>query len=238
MATASARHILVPTESVAHAFVEAGVDPKCVSTTGLCVELDLLPDRRVNCERRRRRIAGDEPLTIAFFSSGAEPRNHVAALVEGARALARSRHHVLVFAIRGGRMERAVRRLGAQSLELVSYDSRLELDRLTAQRFPILDAVVSPPHERANWTQALGMPFFLVGPDIGPFAPRNRALLLVAGVATEIRSCREARELPHRVEELRKSGALLAMSERGCVAQFRGFERSAEILADALSARS
>lgn len=223
-------HILVPTEGVARAFLQAGVDPARVSATGLCVDLELLPDRRAHTLQRRTRIASSDPLTVAFFSSGAEPRHHVASLAAGAAALANSRHRALVFALRGGRLERAVRGLARPSPELVSYDSRQELDEFTAERFPSFDAVVSPPHERVNWSLALGVPFLLVGPDIGPFAPRSRALLLAAGVAVELRSRREARELPERIDELRASGALLEMSECGSVTECRGFERSAELL--------
>ncbi|NRA03141.1 MAG: hypothetical protein HRU00_11145 [Myxococcales bacterium] len=222
--------ILVPTEGVARAFLQAGVDSARVSVTGLCVDLDLLPNKRAHTQQRRTRIASYAPLSVAFFSSGAEPRTHVASLTAGAAALARSRHRALVFAARGGRLERAVRRLQAPSPELVSYSSRQELDALTAEHFPSLDLIVSPPHERTSWSLALGIPCLLVGPDIGPFAPRNRALLLEAGVAAELDSRRDARALPERIDELRASEALLEMSERGSVTEFRGFERSAELL--------
>ena len=103
---------------------------------------------------------------------------------------------------------------------------------MTAEHFPRFDAVVSPPHERSNWAVALGMPFFLVGPDIGPFAPRNRSLLLRAGVAAEIPSGSEADRFPEFIAELRTAGRLLRMSEMGAGVSFRGFERAAQYLVE------
>ncbi len=232
-----AARILVPTGGVARAFLQAGVDAARVSVTGLCVDPALLPNQRAHTQQRRTRIASGAPLSVAFFSSGSEPRAHVSPLVAGAAALARSRHRTLVFASQGGRLERAVRRLSAPLPELVSFGSRKQLDALTAEHFPSLDLILSPPHERANWSLALGIPSLLVGPDIGPFAPRNRALLLEAGVAEELGSRRDARELPERIDELRARGTLLAMSERGSVAEFRGFERAAELLIEESDAR-
>ncbi|HMB69143.1 MAG TPA: hypothetical protein VKU85_07515, partial [bacterium] len=149
-----------------------------------------------------------------FFSSGAEPPRHVEALAAGAAALARSgAHAAVVFAVRGGRLDRVL--AGVAGVEVVTFPGRAELDRVTAHHFPRFDVVVSPPHERSNWAAALGLPFLLVGPDIGPFAPRNRRWLLDHGVAAEIIDADHARRLPGQLDELRGSGRLLAMSERG-----------------------
>jgi hypothetical protein len=82
------------------------------------------------------------------------------------------------------------------------------------------------------------LPFLLVGPDLGPFAPRNRSLLLRAGVAAEIESAAAARRLAEIVTGLRSSGRLLRMSEMGVGLPFRGFERAAELLIEEADRRA
>jgi hypothetical protein len=176
---------------------------------------------------RRARLASSAPLAVAFFSSGAEPTRHVAALAAGAASVVRAGHRAIVFSKRKGRLEAAVRAGGA---EVVRFDGREELDRVTAARFAELDTVVSPPHERSNWAVALGVPLLLVGPDVGPFAPRNRAILLRAGVAAEVESAAAARQLGATLDALRSSGRLLSMSEKGAGPPFLGFERAADLL--------
>lgn len=228
-----ATRVLVPTQQVAAGFASAGVPISRLLVTGACVDPLLLEGARERAAERRQRLAGSEPLTVGFFSSGAEPVRHVGALAAGAAALAASRHRAVVFAERSGRLERAVAGAtdGARPApEVVSYEGREELDRRTADRFPELDVVVSPPHERANWAVALGVPFVLVGPDIGPFAPLNRALLLERGVAVELRSAGAARELPLRLDRLRTGGTLAAMSERGLGLDAHGFARAARAI--------
>jgi hypothetical protein len=221
-----AARIFVPLEDTAGEFVRGGVHPERVLVTGICVEPDLVADALVRLDERKERIASEGPLTVAFFSSGAEPREHVRELALAVEAVGRAGHRALVFAARGGRLERATRARGAP-VELVGFDGREELDRLTALHFGAFDVVVSPPHERSNWAIGLGVPFFLVGPDIGPFAPRNRALLLRAGVAAEIVSPDEARRFAETLARLRSSGHLLQMAENGAGRSFRGFDRAA-----------
>jgi hypothetical protein len=68
----------------------------------------------------------------------------------------------------------------------VTFDSRAELQRLTVSLFSDFDYFVSPAHERTQWAIGLGLPMFVIGPDIGPFAPLNRRLLLEHGVAEQL----------------------------------------------------
>jgi hypothetical protein len=231
----SASRIFVPTEEAADEFVRGGVDRAKLLVTGVCVENELVPGAVASLEGRRVRIASRAELTVAFFSSGAEPPPHVEVLARGAAAIAGAGHAAVVFAKRGGRLERRVlKQGGGAATEIVSFETREELDRKTAERFARFDIVVSPPHERSSWAFALGVPFFLVGPDIGPFAPRNRKLLLRTGAAAEIASPQAADRLHEVLHQLRGSGDLLRMSKSGGTVPFRGFERAAQYVIEEL----
>ena len=230
-----AARVLVPRQEVADAFVQAGMAESAVLVTGICVEHELA-DAAAACllAREARLSTPDATLTVALFSSGAEPTRHVETLAAAALALAGTRHRAMVFASCGGRLEAALLRGSALQggVEIVRFDSRAAVDRVTAARFPEIDLVVSPPHERSNWAYALGVPFLLVGPDVGPFAPRNRALLLAAGVAAEIDSPSAARCLPRTLDGLLAGGALARMCLSGGGRPFRGFEAAARHLQD------
>jgi hypothetical protein len=232
-----AARVFLPTEDTAGWFMRGGIHPERLLVTGICVEPGLVPGAFGRMDERRARIVGRGPLTLGFFSSGAEPTLHVAALAAGAASVTAAGHRAIVFAKRRGRLAAALRSAGGDP-EIVGFEGRAELDQVTAERFPELDAVVSPPHERSNWAVALGVPFLLVGPDLGPFAPRNRSLLLRSGVAAEIESVAAARQLAATVDGLRSSGRLLKMSELGAGLPFRGFERAADLLIEELERRA
>ena len=237
-----AARVFVPRDETAGAFIRGGIHPERLLVTGVCIERGLVPLGFEQMVARRRRLDREAraPLVVAVFSSGAEPRVHVETMAAAAVALATDGHRVLVFAARGGRLEEAVGRARdatSGSLEIVGFAGRDELDRVTRERFRAFDVVISPPHERSNWAVALGLPFLLVGPDIGPFAPANRSILLRAGVAAEIESLDEARALPARLSEWRAAGRLRSMAEAGCGVSFRGFDRAAELLVEEAARR-
>ena len=230
-----AERVLVPTEEVAEAYRARGIDG--VSVTGLCVENELLADGDRWAGERLARLEGSDPLTIGFFSSGAEPLDHVAVLAEGARSVARAGHRAIVFAGRGGRLAEATGALDPRSRgeppERVVYGDREELDAETARRFGELDAVVSPAHERCAWALGLGVPFVLVRPDLGPYPPANREVLRRAGVVIEVDSVAQAQGLGHDLEKHRAAGTLHALSRRGRGLPVDGFPISAGLLAEA-----
>ena len=205
-----AARVFVPTEETAADFERGGVGRDRLIVTGICVEPSLAGGAAPAAKARRDRIRGDGPLTVAFFSSGAEPLNHVAALAAAA-ASSTAGHRALVFAERGGRLARAIAQLSRERRERIDlqlFSDRAEVDRLTTERFQRIDVVVSPPHERANWALALGVPFFLVGPDVGPFAPRNRSLLLASRVAEAISDVEQAKRFGAMLRERRRSAAI------------------------------
>jgi hypothetical protein len=227
----NAERIFVPLAETAAAFAAAGIAREKLLVTGICVENELLPGAPADAVARLERLRGRAPLTLGLFSSGAEPRAHVRCLALAAAAAARAGHRVLAFCAAGGRLERAMAgRSPGGRVEVIRFSGREDLDQRTAERFGELDLVLSPPHERSNWALALGIPFLLVGPDIGPFAPLNRALLLGRGVAAEISSLTVAERLAEHLAALREGGELSRMAERGTDADRRGFARAAEML--------
>jgi len=227
-AVQSASRIFVPCEDTAALFTSLGIERSRLRTTGFCIEQSLCDQASRSLSERHRRFTSDEPLTAAFFSSGAEPAQHVRAIAEAAIAFAGAGQRSLVFAQRGGRLERAAS-LASEGLEIVSFSNRTQLDEATASEFHTMDVLVSPPHERSTWAAALGLPIILVGPDIGPFAPLNRAVLFRREVAGEIDGAR-AEQFPAMIADLRRRGRLLEMSRNGWGAPINGFSCAARIL--------
>jgi len=229
-AVRSAAGIFVPNEDTANLFVSHGIERSRLRTTGLCIERSLRVQAAHCFTERQRRLGSNVPLTAAFFSSGAEPAAHVKALAAAAIAFAQAGHRALVFAARGGRLERAVG-FTSQNLEILSYASRAGVDQRTASEFPSIDVFVSPPHERSIWAVGLGLPIFLVGPDLGPFAPLNRAMLFRKEVAAEIHA-ENAERFPEIVATLRSRGRLAEMSRNGWGPPIDGFACAARMLCE------
>lgn len=223
-----AARVLVPTDDVARAFVAAGMAAERLVVTGPCVELPFAREARALAEERLGRLASGDPLTVALFSSGAEPAAHVAAIARAARSLVARGHRAVAFASRGGALDRAASEVAG--VELVRFTGRADVDRATRERFASFDAFVSPPHERSQWAYALALPMYLVGPDIGPFAPKNRALLLAAGAARDLGDpdAFGARLAPTAAGR----GDLLAMASRPIAPHVEGFSRAAAALVE------
>jgi hypothetical protein len=190
--------VLVPLSSTAGAFRDAGIPAAQIEVTGLCIEPALVAQADDAFQARLVRINGKGPLTGAVFSSGAEPWAHVKAMVAAALSAVQAGGRIRIFAHRHGRLEKYARAgfvAGGLALNsdisapaecracLCLYESRRDLDALTARFFTQFDYFISPSHERSNWAMGLGLPMLMVGPPIGSFAPLNWQLLLNAGVA-------------------------------------------------------
>jgi len=232
---AGASVLFVPTDDAAQPFLRAGYGVSSVIVTGLCIEPALVKQSKDAFEQRMARLEGREPLTGAFFSSGAEPRLHVEKIAVAVRSVVYEGGRGVVFAHRDGRLARVVRRgfhnsgLPLLSVDastpmptelpsgtLVEFGSRRELDLLTARFFPQFDFIMAPSHERTNWALGLGLPMFITAPAIGTFAPLNEALLLRTGVARVIADYNSALALGGLVTgRLRRTGALMAMAQTG-----------------------
>jgi len=233
--------VFVPTAEAGQPFTAAGYDDSQVIVTGLCIEPSLAAMGEACFARRCERLRQPDELVGAFFSSGAEPALHIRTIGEAVQSAVSSGGRAMVFAPRDGRLHAVARDLArnlesrcSDRLSPIAYDSHAELDRLTAERFEQFDYFVAPPHERSLWALGLGLPMFLVGPDIGPFAPLNRDLLLKRGVALPIE---KAGNFGETAKQLRARGEMERMAQRG-VGHYStlGFAQAARILARDLSA--
>ena len=244
--------VLVPTPEAAEPFRRVGgYAAEQVVVTGLCIEPALI---RLAADayggRVARYAAAGEPMVGAYFSSGAEPTAHVTRLIAAACSAVLEGGRVILFAQSGGRFaRRAARAFARRSIPFATLDSsdliptdlpralivchasRREENILTARLFPLFDYFVGPSHERTNWSLGLGLPMFVVGPDIGPFAPLNRRLLLQAGTAAALETPMDAHLLGPRLARLRSRGDLTAMAQAGWgQREINGFARIAAFL--------
>lgn len=247
---AGASKVLVPTDEAAASFIESGYDSRDVVVIGLCIELSLVRQAGDALAARLKRIGGDDPLVGAFFSSGAEPRQHIEKLVRAAASAAAHGGKALLFAQRDGLLaNEAAHGFIMKGIEfasvdsrqflpadlpptlIVQYASRREENGFTAQLFPMFDYLVAPSHERTNWALGLGLPMFVVGPQIGPFAPLNCKLLVHAGVAEQIDSNSAGDAFGERLNHLRTTGKLAEMAKAGWGKyRINGFDNIAEFL--------
>jgi len=229
-----ASKVLVPTNRTANLFLDSGYDSNDVMVTGLCIELSLVRQAGDAFPARLKRIGVDDRLVGAFFSSGAEPRQHIEKLVRAASSAVTQGGRVVVFTQRNGVLSRmAAKRFLSAGIEhaninarefvpvdlppalIVQCASRREENGFMAQLFPAFDYFVAPSHERTNWALGLGLPMFVVSPQIGPFAPLNNELLVRAGVAEQIDSNSAANAFGERLNNLRATGKLAKMAKAG-----------------------
>lgn len=248
---AGASLVIVPTEAVASRFVgRGGYRQSEITVSGLCVEPSLVRQAELSWESRSERLQREQPLTGAFFSSGAEPADHVNLIVRAVHATVATGGRAVVFAKAGGHLARRIetasdspdcnltiidrRSILAADLSplvLVLHQNRREENALTAQFFPQFDFLVAPAHERTNWSLGLGLPMFVLTPHKGSFAPLNWQLLHEHGTALPIENVTEADRFGVMVSELHRSGQLLAMAQGGWGKyDIDGFARIADYL--------
>ncbi len=224
--------IITPTETVKEIFFAAGTPNEKIIVTGLCIEKSLVGLASRAHELRRERIENQAPITGAFFTSGAEPIEHCTLLVEAARSALKQNQKVIVFAACGGRLERMFREAGLEEvgLTLQTYTSIPDDEAKLSSVFTELDYFLAPPHERTNWALGLGLPFFMLLPCYGSFAPLNRDLAIKYAHAKTLTSANAANSFGEKIKELQSSGELEAMNSREAGAfllDINGFERGA-----------
>ena len=249
-----AKTIYVPTRQAAEAFINNGIDDKAVVQTGLCIEDELAYEAEAFYNERLARLIQNEILTGGFFSSGAEPKQHIHKIALMISSLRHTEQRGIVLCRRGGRLERILtgelgikikdsdtpvndikKRLEDDRIIAFSYSSRPDEDRLTVKLFRFIDYSVAPSHERTNWALGLGLPMFILHPTIGTFSPLNRQLMLENKVALDIENDEKAVGFKSILPSLNKQGILAGMA-RGGFGKYDifGFGKTADHLAGEL----
>jgi len=244
--------VIVPTDTVANRFLAAGYRSEQVFVSGLCVEPAIAAQAETCFEQRMIRLKGDEPLTGLFLSSGAEPGDHVRHIVTSAASCFGEGYRGIVSARAGGRLERAIKNdwagrwliyhpLSSDGLwpkdvgraGLVTFRSRQEENDLVARRFPEIDFLVAPSHERTNWSMGLGLPTYVLTPPVGPYAFLNWLLLSETGVGSPVDvGGLGAADLGSRIRNQRSSGKMAVGAELGWGRPIDGFAKIAAMLAE------
>ncbi len=226
--------VFVPTSEVAHRFLGVGYSSGQVSVTGLCIEPELVGSAADNFSRRQTRLSSPGELCGGFFSSGAEPKEHIGYLAASALSVVRNGGRVVVVARHKGKLAAIIHGLFQSSkidltelsteteiprelppATLLRYRTRRELDTLTALVFSHFDYFVSPAHERVNWAVGLGLPMVALSPTTGPYAPLNLALVQRKGVAVGSVDLGPANTFHWHIARLHSEGKLAAMSSAG-----------------------
>jgi hypothetical protein len=240
------RKILVPLEETATRFVRAGFSDNDILITGQCIEIDLVPTAPDAFHARLSRLHSDQPLTIALFSSGAYPRDHLAILRRAAISLIDAGHTVYLFAghsphimsdftrrFEKARKSKAADQSAFDRLHIIHTRDRAEENRQFAAIFSRVDLFFAPAHERTNWAVGLGLPQIMLTPHIGSYAPLNARIAMDRQVAAEIADSHSGPSAADHVRDLRQSGRLAAMAENGFGrTAINGFARAADFIAD------
>ncbi len=208
----SAWRTFVPLDNTAHRLEALGVPQDRIVVTGLVIEPQLLPIARGAFNSRCHRIRTDQPLTIAFFTSGAYPAPHIRTILIAIRALLSAGHKAVVFPGTDSKRAKQLTARLPQGVTTVTATTRAEETEKTAGLFPQLDIIVAPAHERTNWAVGLGLPLFALLPHIGPFAPLNYQFACQQGVCLPLT---DPANFGATINRLRREGKLLRMALAG-----------------------
>ncbi|MBM3332206.1 hypothetical protein FJY68_10240 [candidate division WOR-3 bacterium] len=211
----------VPLESTAQKLEALGVNSERLSVTGLVVEPQLAEIAESTLQARLARLDSDQPLTVGFFASGAEPRPHTAAISAGLASVTRAGHKAVISwgtgMLKAAKTQFALRRAGAldEAFRVIWARDRESSTGALAGVFPDLDLMVCAAHERTGWAVGLGLPMLALLPHIGPFAPDNFAFASEQGVCLPLDGTAAAARLGDTLAELRRSGRLAEMARSG-----------------------
>jgi hypothetical protein len=226
--------ILVPLEETKEKLVSLGADEKSLLVCGLMIEPGLVDCAEEAFRKRLERIRSDKPLTVGFFTSGAYPKEHMEKIVLGVRSVLQNKMRAVVFC--GTNFDKyawvkaQLKDVNARVVEdkkegspqddqfdlrLVTRATRQEDTQRAVELIPGLDAFVAASHERTNYAVGLGLPMFVLFPLIGTFASQNFEFAQRQGVVSPLHSLMEAKELGKTLSDLRQSGKLLRMAEKG-----------------------
>lgn len=195
----------VPLDFTANRLQNLGVKPEALRITGLVIEPELIPVAEASYQMRLQRYASNQPLTVAFFTSGAYPQPHCRAITTAASSARNAGHKTLILA---GTDRRKVKLLPSA----LFFNTRKQENQKTAELFPQIDVLVAAAHERTNWAIGLGLPLFALLPNIGPFARENFKIACEQGVCLPVNN---PQNFGSTIDALRKTGKLKQMACAG-----------------------
>jgi len=202
----------VPLEQTVARLETHGVRREAVAVSGLVIEPALVAGAPDAFKGRVQRLSSNQPLTVAFFTSGAYPKPHMRQLVLAGRSAAAAGHRVIVFCGTDHKKATAIGSRLKSDGQVLVFDSRSAETERTAELFSQLDVMVAAAHERTNWAVGLGLPLFALLPHIGPFALENFRFALAQGVCLPLE---DASAFGAQLTSLRNSGKLVAMACAG-----------------------
>ncbi len=237
--------LLVPLKETEQIFKRARIVENKIIVTGQCVETGLVPLARTAFDKRMERLNGDQPLTVALFSSGAYPRDHLNILRQASLSLFRSGHNMVLFMgssqkiadhfrgyFRKNKIAVGTDLTDEARVKVICSAGRSDENRQVASIFDQIDFFIAPAHERVNWCVGLGLPQFIIRPYIGSYASLNARIIIDRGVAREIENEAQASDLGGIVANLRGAGKLVEMARNGYGhSQISGFDTCAKVLA-------
>lgn len=246
--------VIVPTPEAGKIFLDSGYTQDHLFVSGLCIELPLVAQADECYKNRINRLQTTQKLTGAFFSSGAEPKSHLRTIIESVISIIRNEHRAIIFAREHGnlisKLTGALDKttqpyqvidstdnlpLEFEGALIVSHKNRREEDSQTSALFRLFDFFMAPSHERANWACGLGLPMFIAGPPIGPFAPLNRDFLLASKVACES----DTNDFSGSLNKLHSGGDLSQMAQLGYGKyEIDGFSKTARFLINKYTKKS
>jgi hypothetical protein len=249
-AVSGASRIFLPLPICKDRFACRGIPDDLLTISGLCIENGLRADARDYFEKRFQRLAGNTILTGGFFSSGAEPHQHVKKIILAVLSLSKSKQKGIIFCRHGERLAAALERCtkvpiysSAEAVKIlgesesgkdiiaVSYRNRHEENKAADLLFGHLDYFVAPSHERTNWAVGLGIPIFILHPIIGTFSPLNQNFLTEEGVGFDLKGDKEAGKFATLLLEFHREKILISMAEKGFGKyDINGFQNIAEYL--------
>jgi hypothetical protein len=220
-AVPAAWRTFVPLESTRQKLLAFGCQPSAVHVTGLVVEPEMVDNAESAFSARMTRLAADQPLTIGFFASGAEPRPHTASMVTCAVSVTLAGHKAILSwgtgMLKASKVQLGLRKEGVAdgSFRVIWGRDRRAATAAVARVFPDLDLAVCAAHERTNWAVGLGLPMFALLPNIGPFAAENYTFALEQDVCLPLDGTANAARLGDTIAELRRTGRLVEMARSG-----------------------
>jgi hypothetical protein len=229
-----AKKIFVPIAQTMNNFIEAGIPAESLHESGLCVEPELAEKAEEYLNLRLKRYYDNSTLTGAFFSSGAEPSEHIKKIILACRAMQQAGQKGIIICKKGGRLEKEAAQnndfrfcdpnttadqmeniIKTDDIVVISFGNRREENNITCNLFRLFDYFAAPTHERTNWAAGLGLPMMALHPLIGPYSPLNLEFLQNRRLVVEIKENSDAARFPAILQKAKNEGALDRMARDG-----------------------